>query len=152
MLFCNQCRNMLYLRIYGGEESGDSLAYYCRHCHYEDEQTTVQAAMGSMVLSTNYKKTEQPYHHIINAYTKLDPTLPRIYNMKCPSAECPTNHPSTSTSTSTALGKDKDKDKDSSDNHNHNNEIIYMRYDDDNMKYLYICSTCDTVWKTDDKA
>ena len=29
-------------------------------------------------------------------------------------------------------------------------EVIYMRYDDDNMKYLYICVTCDTVWKTDD--
>jgi len=29
-------------------------------------------------------------------------------------------------------------------------EIIYMRYDDDNMKYLYLCVTCDTVWKTDD--
>ena len=30
-------------------------------------------------------------------------------------------------------------------------EIIYMRYDDENMKYLYICVECDTIWKTDDK-
>jgi hypothetical protein len=28
--------------------------------------------------------------------------------------------------------------------------VIYIRYDDDNMKYLYMCVTCDTVWKTDD--
>ena len=27
----------------------------------------------------------------------------------------------------------------------------YYTYDDVNLKYLYICSTCDTVWKTDDK-
>jgi hypothetical protein len=25
-----------------------------------------------------------------------------------------------------------------------------MRYDDDNLKYLYICVTCDTMWKTDE--
>jgi DNA-directed RNA polymerase subunit M/transcription elongation factor TFIIS len=30
-------------------------------------------------------------------------------------------------------------------------EIIYMRYDDENMKYLYICVECDAIWKTDDK-
>ena len=27
-------------------------------------------------------------------------------------------------------------------------EIIYIRYDDTNMKYIYLCSDCDTVWKT----
>jgi DNA-directed RNA polymerase subunit M/transcription elongation factor TFIIS len=25
-----------------------------------------------------------------------------------------------------------------------------MRYDDENMKYLYLCVTCDMTWKTDD--
>jgi aspartate carbamoyltransferase regulatory subunit len=29
-------------------------------------------------------------------------------------------------------------------------EIIYIRYDDSNMKYIYLCSTCDTVWQTND--
>ena len=29
-------------------------------------------------------------------------------------------------------------------------EIIYIRYDDVNIKYVYLCSTCDTVWKMDD--
>ena len=27
------------------------------------------------------------------------------------------------------------------------NEIIYIRYDDTNMKYVYLCCNCDTVWK-----
>ena len=30
-------------------------------------------------------------------------------------------------------------------------DIIYLRYDDENMKYLYICSSCNFTWKTDDK-
>ena len=28
--------------------------------------------------------------------------------------------------------------------------LSYIRYDDANLKYIYICSTCDTTWKTDD--
>ena len=31
-------------------------------------------------------------------------------------------------------------------------EILYLRYDDANMKFVYICTKCDTVWKSaDDK-
>ena len=68
-------------------------------------------------------KTEQKYYHMINQYTKLDPTLPRIYNIQCPNSEC---------------GSNKENEK---------REVVYMRYDDDNLKYVYICVVCDTVWK-----
>ncbi len=27
-------------------------------------------------------------------------------------------------------------------------EVIYLRYDDINMKYIYLCPHCDTIWKT----
>ena len=27
-------------------------------------------------------------------------------------------------------------------------EVIYLRYDDTNMKYIYLCTHCDQVWKT----
>jgi hypothetical protein len=26
-------------------------------------------------------------------------------------------------------------------------DIIQIRYDDTNIKYVYLCSTCDTIWK-----
>ena len=35
---------------------------------------------------------------------------------------------------------------------NNNREIIYLRYDDINMKYIYLCVHCNTVWKTDNRA
>ena len=63
---------------------------------------------------------------IVNKYTKLDPTLPRINRIPCPNAECDTNTKETS------------------------REIIYIRYDDTNIKYMYLCSTCDYVWKTNE--
>ena len=28
-------------------------------------------------------------------------------------------------------------------------EVIYIRYDDINVKYVYLCVHCDTMWKTD---
>jgi len=29
------------------------------------------------------------------------------------------------------------------------NEIIYVRYDDTNLKYVYLCAKCDKVWNTE---
>ncbi len=118
MKFCVKCENMYYLGI--NSEDPNKLSYYCRHCGYVDETITEE---GICILDTKIQKSEQKFSHIINKYTKLDPTLPRIYNMKCPNVECKTN-----------------KDE------NLNSEIIYVRYDNNNLKYIYICSTCDTNW------
>jgi rubrerythrin len=38
------------------------------------------------------------------------------------------------------------------ENDHNNREIIYLRYDDINMKYIYLCVHCNTVWKTDNRA
>jgi DNA-directed RNA polymerase subunit M/transcription elongation factor TFIIS len=122
MKFCKNCSNMYYI----GVDATDSnkLTYYCRFCKHKDETITEESIC---VLDTQFKRGEQKFNHIINKYTKLDPTLPRIYNIKCPNSECKTNV----------------SDKQA--------EIIYLRYDDNNLKYLYICSDCDTTWKTNDK-
>ena len=126
MHFCNVCSNMYYIRI--NADDPNKLVYYCRKCGNED---TTLAAENICVSRTLIKKSEQSFNHIINKYTKLDPTLPRIYNIKCPNANCETNVET--------LEKQEPA------------EIIYMRYDDINMKYLYICVSCDNIWKTDDK-
>ena len=123
MKFCNHCSNMLYISI--NEADTNKLIYYCRNCGEKDESITEE---GVCVLNTQLKKGEQKFNHIINKYTKLDPTLPRIYNVKCPNADCKSNSDSASGPC----------------------EVIYIRYDDDNLKYLYLCAECDNIWKTDD--
>jgi len=110
----------------------NQLSYYCRNCRHKDETITEE---GVCVLNAQLKRGEQKFNHIINQYTKLDPTLPRIYNVKCPNMECKTNH---------------GKSEDGSDSKSEPNEVIYIRYDDDNLKYLYICVECDTTWKTNE--
>ena len=123
MKFCVKCDNMYYIGINANDSN--QLTYYCRHCGHKDDTI---AQEGLCVLNTQLKKEDQKFNHIINEYTKLDPTLPRIYTMKCPNTNCKTN---------TSESQDKKPA-----------EIIYTRYDDDNLKYLYICVDCDTTWKS----
>lgn len=119
MHFCSVCNNMYYLRI--DEKNPNKLDYYCRNCGHEDKLL----AHDNMCISKTYiKKNDQSFNHIINEYTKLDPTLPRVNTILCPNAECETN------------------------TNNVKREIIYIRYDDTNMKYVYLCSECSTIWQT----
>ena len=119
MHFCSVCNNMYYLRI--DEKNPNKLDYYCRNCGHEDKLL----AHDNMCISKTFiKKNDQSFNHIINEYTKLDPTLPRVNTILCPNKECETN-----------TNKVK-------------REIIYIRYDDTNMKYVYLCSECSTIWQT----
>ena len=119
MHFCIVCNNMYYLRI--DEQNPNKLDYYCRNCGHEDKLL----AHDNMCVSKTYiKKNDQSFNHIINEYTKLDPTLPRVTTILCPNSECETN------------------------TKNIKREIIYIRYDDTNMKYVYLCSECSTIWQT----
>jgi len=118
MKFCAVCSNMNYLNI--SEDDQNKLEYYCRQCGNKEKNIDMSSIS---VAKTVIKKNEQKFSHIINQYTKLDPTLPRINTIDCPNHSCTTN------------------------THSTDKEIIYIRYDDVNMKYVYMCSTCDTIWK-----
>lgn len=121
MHFCSICKNMYYIRI--NSDNPNKLVYYCRNCGNEDTSLVTD---NVCVSKTQLKKSELSFSHIINRYTKLDPTLPRINTILCPNSDCSTN----------TKGKER--------------EIIYIRYDDTNMKYVYLCSECETVWNTND--
>jgi DNA-directed RNA polymerase subunit M/transcription elongation factor TFIIS len=121
MKFCNGCDNMLYIRLL--KEDSNKLIYYCRNCGHEDSLITHE---NVCVNKTQIKHKEQSYSHIINNYTKLDPTLPRTKTIKCPNPSC---------------NSLKDEDQ----------EVLYIRYDDTNMKYIYLCGICNTTWKIDEQ-
>lgn len=123
MKFCTQCNNMYYIGIH--PDDVNQLTYYCRHCGHVDELVTNE---GLCVLDTNFKQGSQNVKNIINEYTKQDPTLPRIYNVQCPNEACKTN-----------VEKQNQT------------EVLYIRYDDASMKYIYMCTECNITWKTDDR-
>lgn len=123
MHFCTNCSNMYYIRL--SEEDPNSIVYYCRNCGHENKNISLDSVT---ISKTNFKHNKQKYNSIINKYTKMDPTLPRVNTIKCPNQTCTSN--------------EAEKER----------EIIYLRYDDVNMNFVYMCSTCDTVWNTEQSA
>ena len=107
----------------------NEMQYYCRNCGNIDNTT---AADNICVSKVNVKHTTTPqsFSKVVITYTKYDPTLPRINTIRCPNDECLSNQGT------------------SADNKSHN-EVIYVRYDDTNLKYVYLCSRCDKVWNTE---
>jgi len=117
MHFCIKCDNMYYLKL----NNDESLIYYCRTCGYEDDTL---ADSNISVSKTQLRRNEQKHNYVVNEYSKLDPTLPRINTIKCPNQNCNSNT--------------KEVPR----------EVLYIRYDDINMKYVYMCAVCDFVWNT----
>lgn len=106
--------------LYLKEDKTDNLRRICRNCGYQKEEEK-----GGLVLEIDLKeKTSEGYKILLNEFTKQDPTLPHVNSIKCPNDGCETN----------TSGKERD--------------VIYIKYDAVNLKFLYICNVCDTKWKS----
>ena len=77
-------------------------------------------ADDACVSNTQFNQTKQSNTVLLSEFTKQDPTLPRTNAIKCPNEECSGGQ----------------------------QEVLYLRYDDTNMRYVYMCTNCDTSWKT----
>ena len=117
---CPTCDYYLYTQVEGQEKVLNRL---CRMCGYKETDTTGGLVMEMMVQ----EKAAEGYKILINEYTQKDPTLPHIRkNMKCPNPGCDSNR----------SGMDPD--------------IIYLKYDNVNLLYMYICNIpgCGMRWKS----
>lgn len=112
MEFCEVCDNMLFLKI-----EDEQLTHHCRKCKHKKQIESPHY----VVSKTIYKRAEQKYESIVNEYTKLDMTLPRVKNINCPNESCDTSTEP---------------------------NIIYIRYDDTEMLFLYLCRKCGKKWNT----
>ena len=166
MHFCVNCSNMYYIRL--SEDDPNSIVYYCRNCGHENKNISLDSVT---VSKTSFKNAKQKYNSIINKYTKMDPTLPRINTIKCPNQSCRSNGGDDGSRVedqgeevlevevnvegegaavaASASAKKSSTPKLKSKNKELEREIIYLRYDDLNMNFVYLCATCDTVWNTE---
>ena len=154
MHFCVTCDNMYYIRL--SEEDPNSIVYYCRNCGHENKNISLNSVT---ISKTSFKNKRQKYNSILNKYTKLDPTLPRINTIKCPNQSCKSNHGGGEEGAAEGAVSAESKKKEASGAaaleapvvvaSENKREIIYLRYDDINMNFVYLCATCDTVWNTE---
>lgn len=117
MEFCDICDNMLNLKV----EEDDSLIFNCKSCN---TNKPCEESQNTCVYKSNYGGNEKVFYELfINKYTFDDPTLPKVNNIQCPNLDCECN-------------------KKSDVPH----EVIYVRYNDADMKYIYLCCNCKLAW------
>lgn len=118
MNFCTVCDNMYYINI---DEVNNSIYHFCKKCGTKDDSNI----NNSNIIYEQTIKQDSSFKTSlsINKYTKYDPTLPRINNLPCPNVECISN-------TSSDV----------------ENNIVFIKYDDSNIKFLYLCCNCDKSW------
>ena len=122
MEFCEKCSNMLYISVDNTDEDKSILKNYCKNCNFSKELPNNESRP---IIENVYENTENiNYKLFINPHIKHDPTLPRVNNIKCINKEC-------------------------SKKNDQMNEVIYIKYDNENMKYLYYCVYCEKFWKLD---
>jgi DNA-directed RNA polymerase subunit M/transcription elongation factor TFIIS len=127
MKFCPTCRYYLYLKvsneiIASAGESVQAIHLICHNCGYQEEDKG-----GGLIMETDLQeKTSEGYKILVNEFTKLDQTLPHLHTIKCPNAACASN----------TAGKEPD--------------VIYMKYDAQNLKYIYLCNIdgCGARWRS----
>ena len=116
--FCSECHNMTF--IYLNEEQ--NLIHYCEACSKSESFTSENAC----IHTTSVNKYDNSESINYNKYITHDITLPKIEgnsNIKCTNEECE------------SIKEDK------------NSSVTYIKYDSDNMKYIYICNHCGYKWK-----
>ena len=118
MKFCNKCDNMYYLKLQ--DEEQDNLVYYCRNCGDED----VIDSTATTIMKTTINGNDDKYVNVVNKFTKYDHTIPRVKEIECANSSCISHE------------------------NPENQDILLIRHDDVNMKYVYLCGVCDFVWKS----
>jgi hypothetical protein len=96
------------------------LFWRCLSCGTSEEQVG-----GCMLMETLVQeRASEGYKILLNEFTRQDPTLPHVKSIKCPSEGCSSN----------GAGAERD--------------VIYMKYDPVNMKFLYVCNVCGYTWRS----
>lgn len=96
------------------------MVYFCKNCGNEEVQKKENGSI--CIIDENKINDVSKYSQYMNRYLKYDPTLPRVSNIQCPNASC---------------SKDPQAQ----------NEVIFLKYDYVNMKYLYHCCHCEHFWR-----
>jgi DNA-directed RNA polymerase subunit M/transcription elongation factor TFIIS len=98
----------------------NSLKRLCKNCGYSEDEEE-----GCLVVETLVQeRSSEAYKILLNEFTRQDPTLPHVKTIKCPNGRCGSN----------GGGAERD--------------VIYIKYDPVNLKYIYICNVCSETWRS----
>lgn len=96
----------------------EQLKNYCKNCNFSED---IKSDVSKMIIENNYEENTDTFDDTMNSNIKYDPTLPRVNNIKCPNKECTKKN-------------------------NQQDEVIYTKYDKNNLKFKYYCVYCEHFW------
>lgn len=102
------------------QHNGDRIIHKCNCCGKEVDDF---GSSSKCISKTKFYQKGVSYQQHISEYVFEDPTLPRTDIIQCTNKEC-------------------SKPKDAANN------VIYIKYDHNNLLYLYFCSYCKHHWTT----
>jgi len=128
MNFCPKCENLLLLEQgkedieirEGVKETRYFLNRICRTCQYKE----VDEKGGLVNETIVQERASEGYKILLNEFTRQDPTLPHVKSLPCPNTACPTH------------------------TRNEGRDVIILKYDAQNLKFLYICNVCEAQWRS----
>jgi DNA-directed RNA polymerase subunit M/transcription elongation factor TFIIS len=115
--FCEKCHNLMDFCLENIDETLGGPIFICSQCSHK------QPFSNDEITVQLKKKTNVKEEKNTNEYFQLDPTLPYITNktIECVNEDCPSKTTS-------------------------KKEIKFIKYDEVNLKYMYLCCVCGQKW------
>jgi len=115
-----------------------SMMYYCKNCNSEkqlntsitvnnndnndnDDNAITTQNKSHKILSNNFEIGNSTYKQYLNDNIIYDHTIPHVNNIVCKNTNC--------------TKKDEE-----------DNDVMYIKYDKTNIRYLYYCVHCHHFW------
>ena len=115
--FCTECNNLTKLSI----DENNKLIHYCKYC---DKIEMIEGMEGKCIYTALSKEIDKSALIKENVFIHNDITLPSLKNnnnIVCPNEKCESKKEGSS--------------------------IKYIKYDNDELRYIYICNKCGIKWK-----
>jgi len=119
-MFCPICQNLLFVKL----TERNSLVASCNYCLSKQDLTASDGSSPSaavVISDTSYKSDAAKYSHLMNPLLHEDATLPRVRDVPCPGPAC-TRPPGEAHS------------------------ALFVKFDADNLRFLYSCTYCKHFW------
>lgn len=119
MEFCSFCDNMLYIK-HVSEEGRSDVHYICKFCGNKE---AFEANVPKLISKTSFK-SDDSIDKWVKKDIEHDVTLPHVSSIQCVNKEC---------------SKKPEAD----------NDIILLRYNHVDVKFIYYCVHCKEYWNND---
>lgn len=126
MRFCNICNNMFYAGSEPGETPGEPprLVFSCKHCSNKEYASQDSLRSPVVVCDREAVSAAARYMPYMTPDIQHDVSLPRVDNIKCPNTDC-----------CRPAGARED--------------VIYAKYDNLHMLFVYRCMHCGHFWRNE---